>query len=141
MTYNKGFTLIEILVVVAVITVIIAFGSVIDLNAFKTDTLSGEESRIISILQKARSRSMANMYNTTHGVCYIAPDYVIFQGSTCASGDSIPANTNIASNPGSTFPTFVFSRLTGNTTAGTIHITDGINSKDITINNEGTINW
>ena len=138
---NKGFSLIEIIVVIGVVALVIGFGVVTDLGAFRQDTFLTEEAKIVSILQKARSRAMANLYDTNHGVCYIAPDYVIFQGSSCAAGDSIPANIAIASHASTIFPTIVFTRLSGATTGATIHITDGTKSDDIIINNEGTINW
>ena len=133
--------MIEILVVVAILIVIISFGTLVDFSAFTSDTFQGEEAKIVSILERARSRAMANMFDSNHGVCYIAPNYVIFQGSTCVAGESIPANDNIASHADTIFPTVVFNRLTGNTGGATIHITDGIKVEDITINNEGTINW
>ena len=141
---KRGFTLVEILVVVAILTVIISFGMVTDFSSFTSNTFQSEESKIISILERARSQAMGNMFDTAHGVCYISPNYIIFR-NTCVAGvptnELISANTNIAENSGTIFPTLVFDRLTGNTTGATIHITDGIKSADIIINNEGTINW
>lgn len=142
---NKGFTIIEIIMVMALLAVVLSFGFVIDLKNFQNNNFQTEESKVISILEKARSSAMANISDTSHGVCYDASidSYVIFKGINCTKIDSvrIPANATITENPGTTFPTFVFARLSGNTTAGTIHLTDGITSADITINNEGTINW
>ena len=64
--------MVEIIVVIGILTVIIAFGMVIDLNVFKGDTFRAEEATIVSILEKARSRAMANMFESPHGVCYIS---------------------------------------------------------------------
>jgi len=144
---NKGLTLIEIIVVIAIFGMIIAFGSIIDLGSFKRNTFLAEQSVLVSVLQKARSHSMNNIFESAHGVCYVSPNYVIFRGrTTClptgVTDETIPANINIASNSGTIFPSeVIFSQLTGKTTAVTIHITDGIKSADITINNEGTIDW
>ena len=139
-----GVTLIEIIVVIGILIVIISFGIIVDFSSLTFGTFQTEESKIISVLERARSRSMANMFDTTHGVCYLAPNYVIFRG-TCIVGAStnelILANTNIAENSGTIFPTLVFDRLTGNTTEDIIIITDGVKTKEITINNEGAINW
>ena len=142
-SFTTGFTLIEIIVVVSILIVIISFGMTIDLNAFKRDAFLAEQSKIVSVLTRARSHAMANMFDKNHGVCYIAPDYVIFQGSKCDNGESIPADPSIAttSNFLTSFPSIVFERLTGNTLPATIHITDGIKEGDITINDEGAINW
>jgi prepilin-type N-terminal cleavage/methylation domain-containing protein len=144
---RKGFTLIEILVVVGLVTIVLGFGAFVDLSALKGDTFRSEQARIIAVLEKARSRAMANINETTHGVCYIEPNYIIFEGSTCtASGNElIPANENIASasdfsNP-TKFPSFVFDQLSGRTNGDNILLTDGIKSTTIEINDEGTINW
>ncbi len=143
----KGFSLIEIIVVMAIIGIIMSIGLMFDFNSFKGYYFRSERATLVSILERARSRAMNNYYGTSHGVCFISPNYIIFKGSTCTSGspdnELIPANQKIytSSNFSSTFPTIVFSQLTGTTTGGTIHITDGLRSGDITINNEGTINW
>jgi prepilin-type N-terminal cleavage/methylation domain-containing protein len=147
MSYQKGFTLFEIIIVLAIITFVISFGLVMDLNSIKRDSLRSEESVIVSTLEKARGRSMNNIYASTHGFCYMPPNYIIFKGrQTCtpisSTDEIIPANTNIASNAGSIFPSqIIFSQLAGTTTASTIHITDGVKSVDIIINYEGTILW
>jgi prepilin-type N-terminal cleavage/methylation domain-containing protein len=141
---KQGFTLIETVLVLAILGTIAGLATVVDLNSFKTDTFSGEESKIISVLAKARSRSMTNYYDSASGFCYKDNNYVIFRDGNCdgsGTDETISANINIASNPATVFPTFIFARLTGKTTGATIHITDGIKSADIIINDEGTINW
>ena len=105
---NQGFSLLEIIVVVAVIIVILSFGMLVDWNVFKKDTFKAEQATIVAALSKARSRAMNNMFDTAYGVCYIAPNYIIFQDNTCTAGESISANTNIASNPSTVFPPVVF---------------------------------
>lgn len=144
MIYKKGFTLIEIIVALAILTFIIAFGATVDFSSFTSSTLQNEETKIISLLEKARSRSMSNINEKTHGVCYVAPNYVIFEGDSCTSGEATPASQNIASNSGTVFPFVVFEQLNGKTNSASdiaIHLTDGVKIKDIIINNEGTINW
>ena len=135
---NKGFTLIEILVVIGIFAIIAAFGMTTNLSAFTTATIQSEESKIVSALERARSRAMANMFNTAHGVCYIAPNYVIFRekDAHCVFGTStnelIPANTNIATASSFPFTPVVFNQLSGNVTDAVI---------TIKINNAGAINW
>lgn len=145
MIYKKGFTLIEIIVVIAVLTVIISFGTVVDFSSFTSSTFQDEELKIIALLQKARSRGMSNIFESAHGVCYSSGNYILFRGNTCdtLSTEIITANTKISevSDFSTSFPVVVFNQLTGNTTGATIHIADGIKTADITINNEGTINW
>jgi prepilin-type N-terminal cleavage/methylation domain-containing protein len=141
----RGFTLIEVLVVVAILGVILSFGMAVDLNVFKGDTFRAEQSTIVSVLSRARSRAMANVFDSNHGVCYDAggDNYVIFKGGSCvvAGSELISANINISEHVDTVFPPVVFDRLTGNSVGGTIHIEDGIKEEDIIINNEGAINW
>ena len=141
---NKGLTMIEIIVVIGILIVIFAFGLVVDFSSFTSNSLAGEESKVVSILQRARSRSMANLYDSSYGVCYLSSDYVIFRDGTCdksATDETIPESSNItvAFIPNSPV---IFSRLSGNTTGTpTIRLTYGSDYEDITINDEGTINW
>lgn len=138
----KGFTLIEIIVTIAVLTAILSFGMTINLNAFTGDIFLAEQSKIVGILERARSHAMANMFESVYGVCYNSPNYIIFRDRTACLPVSnldeiIPADKSITI----TFPTIVFNQLTGNTTGATINIANEIKSANIVINNEGTINW
>ncbi len=141
--------MIEILVAIGILTLIASVGLVVNINFLKTDILKTEQQTILSALERTRSYSLNNLFQSPHGLCYIAPDYVIFRdgpGTRCVSGVStnilIPANADIMGNSGTIFPSYViFSQLAGTTTGSTIHLTDGITSADITINYEGTIIW
>ena len=148
---NGGFTLIEILVVIGILTVILAFGMTVNFSAFTSGTLAGEESKIVSVLQRARSHAMANMFESKYGVCYSSnkDSYIIFRENegicddTEPTNELIPANTNIAEHADTNFSDFpvVFDQLSGNADNAIIHITDGTKSEDIEINEKGTINW
>ena len=150
---KKGFTLIEVLVVIGILGIILALALVTSLGSFKRNTFQTEQSILVSVLEKARNKSMNNMFELSHGVCYISPNYVIFRDSPSTrciaevtTNEIIPADGNIAnlSNfSASLSPTnsVIFSQLTGKTASTTIFMTDGIKSTYITINNEGTINW
>lgn len=147
--HKKGLTLIEILLVIGIFTLIISLGLITDLGFLKSDILQTEKSIVVSLLERARNRSMSNSFQSPHGFCFIPPNYVIFRdgpGTRCTAGVStneiIPANTNVAEDAGTTFPAFViFSQLSGTSTPAVIHLTDGIKTEDITINYEGRINW
>lgn len=138
--------MVEILVVIGILVFVISFGAVIDLGAFTSNSLQGEQSRVVSILSRARSRAMANMFESSYGVCYSGGHYIIFRNSrtTCLPTDStdetVIASSNISASFNPNAPV-IFSRLSGNTTASTINLTDGTKSASITINNEGRINW
>lgn len=145
---KRGFTLIEILVVIGIFGVIIAFSMTINLSNFTINTFSAEQSKLISVLERARSHAMANMFESKYGFCYDTGDYIIFHDGICdksLTDETVVANANIASHPSTIFPTkIVFNQLSGNTDSISdivIHLTDGIKSTDIKINNEGVIKW
>ena len=147
-------TLVEIMVVIGVLMIILAFCMTVNFNSFTSSTLQAEEAKIVSALERARSHAMANMFESEYGVCYISPNYVIFRESegTCNNSEPtnelIPANTNLStlSNFSTNFDdshAIIFNQLSGNrnTVDDTIIITDGIKSEPIEINDTGRINW
>lgn len=142
----RGFTLVEILVVLAIFALLVGVGVTFSIDAYRGNIFRSERGVLVSVLERARSRAITNYQQSSWGVCYIAPNYVIFKGVTCTSGtDTVPANQTIAaaSSFGS-FPTIVFSQLAGTTTGASITLMDGVsavNTSTITINNEGTIIW
>jgi prepilin-type N-terminal cleavage/methylation domain-containing protein len=146
--YKRGFTLIEITIVLSIITIVISFGMILDSRVLGRGTFHAEQSKIISLLQKSRSRAMSNVYGQAHGFCYDHPNYVIFYGrATCLPKDNtddiVPANPNLTVSFSPPAPV-IFNRLSGSPTddiAHNIRISDGVNSSDIIINYEGTIEW
>jgi Tfp pilus assembly protein FimT len=144
---NKGFTLIEIVVSIGILMMLFGLGLFMTMDAFRGYTFRSERDTIVSLLEKARSRSMANIAQTSWGVCYIAPDYVIFRGTTCTAGvatnENLSANAAVAaaSNFSSTFPVIVFGQLSGTTTAANITVVEDARTSTISLNHEGTIIW
>lgn len=141
---ENGFTLIEIIIVVAIIGIVLSFGITIDLNKLKGDTFQFEVATIVSILERARSQAMSNLGDSNHGFCYMEPNYILFTGNTCTVTNSeiIQANTDIASSALTTFPTeIIFERLSGRTNNTEILVSHGLQETNIKINNEGAIDW
>ncbi len=149
---NKGFTLIEILVVIGLFTVILAFGMTINFSALMGGTFRSEQAKIVSALQRARSHAMANMFQKKHGFCYdeVYFQYKIFQGDKNNPNPEIidaNKNINISGTPllCSSTPGIVFDQLSGNLSPASgdidLTVTDGIKTTHIIINNEETINW
>src|SRR3954466_3570125 len=87
---KKGFTLIEILVVTAIFAVIISLGLLMSMETFRGTTFRSERDTMVGVLQKARSRAMANIKQSQWGVHYQMSDhtYTIFKGSTYIPGAS-----------------------------------------------------
>jgi prepilin-type N-terminal cleavage/methylation domain-containing protein len=150
---KNGFTLIEILVVVGIIGLILSMGLITSFDSYRGYTFRSERAVLVSTLEKARSRAMANMFETVHGVCYIAPNYIIFRGPDCIPGSStneiISGNSAVSVAGLSDTDTVVFEQLSGNlipelpfpTDEIQITVTQDNRTSIIKINNEGTINW
>lgn len=146
----RGFTLIEIIVVIAIFSILITLGLFMSIDTFRGAFHRSEVDVIVSVLQKARSRAMNNIEQSTWGVCYLAPQYLILKNSsTCDSAsaaDTFAANPSVAeaskfNNTPSTFPIVVFSQLSGATAEKSFDVVQDARTSTISINHEGTITW
>jgi prepilin-type N-terminal cleavage/methylation domain-containing protein len=143
--FTKGFTLVEILVTLAILTTILAIGALANINLFRQEQVLKEEMILVSTLHKARNRAMNNVNQTKHGV-HIENGldyYLIFKGDTYNSNDStneiIPREEKIIS---SGLTDIVFEQLSGNANEGNITLTDtGGKQKTIIISENGLIDW
>ena len=113
-----GFTLIEILLVLGLVSVVLALAPIFDLNYFKKDLRQEEMRTLVQDLQKARSSAMNNINGQNHGVTVYDKKY----------------NEQI-----------IFEKLTGNVAQEYEIVFEdgasGINNATITINYEGGIDW
>jgi prepilin-type N-terminal cleavage/methylation domain-containing protein len=147
----RGFTLIEIVVVIGIITILAALIAFVDLNNYRGDAFRAEVSALGVALQTARADSLNNINQEMHGVA-IHPGgydgYVLFQGGSYATRDST-YDESIKAAYGVTFgassPTeIVFQQLSGDTSYdGDITFIDPNRAMTmaITINHEGKISW
>ncbi len=140
---DKGFTLIEVLVVMGIVAVLFAVGDLIDFGSLGRRTLGSEEVTLVSILQRARSESMNNINALPHGVHVEEKNFVIFEDSydeKDSSNQKIPRNTNIDISPLDYEVTFA--QLSGNPdNTDDISISDKVQTKTIKISEMGLIDW
>ncbi|MGE5540677.1 MAG: Tfp pilus assembly protein FimT/FimU [Bacillota bacterium] len=139
----KGFTLPEMLVVIALLAMMAALGAFVGFDAYRASLSRSEHDIIVSLLERARSSAMSNIDQTSWGVCYIAPNYVLFRGTTCTGTASTDQLTEAAADVSitglsSTTPV-VFSALSGTTTSATITVSEQARTSTITVNYEGAI--
>jgi prepilin-type N-terminal cleavage/methylation domain-containing protein len=139
---SAGFTLIEILVVTAIFTVLMGLGLFMGFNSYLRYNLNSERDIAVGVLERARSRAMNNMFESSHGVHFASSSYTVFRGKSYVVGSStneiIPANPAVQH---SGLTDIYFEQLTASTTGGTLTLTDGTRSVTTTINHEGTIDW
>lgn len=131
---SKGFTLIEILVVMGIITFAFIIGAFADLSNIKRNSINTEQANLIAILQRARGRAMNNIDNADHTVHLDPLNYTI------DSDPPIPRDDSIALDFSDTGADIVFEQLSGNSaTPGTIKL--GADEREITITEIGLVEW
>ena len=140
---NSGFSLIEIMMVIAIFVFVASFGLLASMDMYRGYTYRYERNAISSVLQKARGRAIANINQSNYGVHLDSSGYTLFQGSVYNPADShnenFPMGKTITL---SGLSDVVFQQLGGEpVTPGSITLNDGVSMSTITINSEGGIIW
>lgn len=151
---NGGFTLIEALVVMGILSMLGGLGLFLNLDTYRSLMFRSERDTLISAILKARSQSMNNMCIGTgctdgkaHGVYVTKGKYVIFQGQSYATRDTSVDEAIYAQNDtvGFSSPSYevVFAQLSGSvTTPLDIGFNDGaVHYSTTSINTEGRVSW
>ena|SRR5260221_110150 len=143
---NSGFTIIEIIITIAILIIILSFGLFISFDFYKNYSFRSERNIIISVLQKARDQSLNNIDQTSHGVHFEAnPNlkYTIFEGSSYDQDNqnNLVVNASYGISITSLILPFdvIFDQLSGVSSDEIITIYDGFKSYNITVNSEGKI--
>lgn len=155
----RAFTLIEIVVVLALFVAIGGLSLIVSMDTFRSYTFKDERNLIVSALHKARSQAVSNMCfgsgcidGKPHGVKVLTVGgvyhYVIFQGATYAGRTPAVDEVLVSDHPTTVLAGFeevVFMPLSGNgsTSPRTLSVseTGGTNSSVITVGAEGQITW
>lgn len=91
--YKKGFTLIEILIVLAILILIVAIVLPRFADIRETQALKNASEISIATLDKARSQSISSLDSSTYGVHFEESKMVLFKGSSYSSSD--PDNVDV----------------------------------------------
>lgn len=141
---SAGFTLIEILVVIGIFALLSGLGLFMTLDAFRGTSFRSERDIAVSLLQKARSESMNNIGQSSHGFCFDGANYIVFDGSDCVTAavkELTPAGSGVLFSPALPAAGIIFAQLSGSATAwsGTLQQNNKIAA--LSINSEGMIDW
>lgn len=151
--HHRGFTFIELIIVVGLIGIILAFGMVMNLGSIGRSGVIQERDLFVSLLLSgARAKAMANINQMSHGV-HIDNEcnrYILFEGnsfpapSNCDKDSreiSFTSSSTEISNTGG--DDIIFERLSGDVIkgAGMILIKGNNASTTIELNGIGRINW
>ncbi len=153
-TPDRGFTLIEVIVVLTLITLIGGFGIYFGFNNFRADSFRSDRDIFVSALQHARSEAVANICHGDSSVCdggnpfgvkILDDKFIIFEGATYDPDSEL--NVKLEANKAIThagISEVIFEPLTGDVSStGNIILTDPTTGKTstISINSEGQILW
>lgn len=140
----RGFTLIEIVVAIGILTALGAMGLFVAIEQYRTYALEADLGTAVSLVQRARTKAMANIGESQHGFYTDGNNYVLFRGSSYADRDpnydeEIPV-APVVSVSGT--QEFVFSQLEGiaNPT-GDLTLDNDKRSRIISVNSAGRISW
>ncbi len=150
---NKGINLLEILIVIAIMSILISI-IILNLSKFRNEqSLQNTVSDVISLLNQARNDTISSKDSMTYGVHLESTRAVLFQGSTFTEPNSnnkeidfdasvtVPASDGINLTGGGS--DVLFNRIEGDTSDyGTIIIrlvSDATRQKTITINQTGIV--
>ena len=140
---DKGFTLVEVLVVIAIMVILMGITAPFLVSAYNDYQFRSERDLAVSLIRRARAYSMAGTNGKDHGLKIASSSYVIFEGTSYAARDTAKdiidsRNTNITITGASEI---VFSYLTGRSSTAILVLSDGISTASASVNTEGLISW
>jgi len=141
---NRGFTVLEIMVAVGLITIIGSLALFVSMDFYRSYNLDTEVETFITLISRARGRAVNNIDAMSHGVYIDEENVTLFRGNNYQTRDEeldeIFKRSQAFEVEG--LEEIVFDQLTGETTAsGTVTIQGQGRSTTISINNEGRIDW
>ena len=139
-----GFTLIELIVVIAVSVVIFGFAFGVGSDFYANQSLIGERDSVLNLLRRVRAKAMSNVNQSDQGLFVATTTYTVFEGGSYASrnqdfDEAFPRSGGVTiSGPAE----IVFTAIEGaSNTSGTISIVSSKGQANISVNSEGRITW
>jgi len=141
--FNKGFTVIEIILIVGILAIIFGMGFPIAFDFYKNYQFQAEQDQFISLLEIARNLSMTNLNQSPHGVFQNNDNFIVFEGNSFAtrnqSQDQIFPRSKSVSISGPS--EIIFNIISGQATSSAYILNNGKISSNVYVNKEGQINW
>jgi prepilin-type N-terminal cleavage/methylation domain-containing protein len=141
---QKGFTLVELLLVLAIFVILFAIVGTISLNTLPSTQLTTQTDRVESMLRKAQSRTVSRHADTVWGVHLTSSDATLFAGVSYAARDvsydetlTFPSGVTVSG-----LTDILFAYRTGATSnTGTITLTHAATgtTKTLTVNTSGAV--
>lgn len=140
---KEAFTLIEILLVVSIFAILVAFTAPLGIDFYGNQQMDSDSAALVSALRSAQLKAMSAENDSSFGVYLTNSGYTLFKGNSYASRDGRYDEIRefSPSNALSGLQEIIFSKLTGVPNAtGTIILVNESASSTIDINEVGRIN-
>ncbi len=140
---ERGFTMIEILLVMAIIAIVTTFSAVFYSRFLTQNAVANAADQVAGQIQKARIYAMSGKQNSNWGVSFTSPILTLYSGASYAARNpSLDEKFRINSNVSVTgLLDLNIARATGVPGAvTTVTISAGNNIKTVTINSQGMTN-
>ena len=146
---SEGITLLEILLVIAISSLLLGFVASPLLSFYRQIVFQGATENVLAMLDEARKSTLSSYYSSQYGVYFDTDKVVLFRGATYSASD--PNNDVYTFNNNVQISTttlsggvdeVVFSRITGETSAsGTVTMSTliGSTTKNISIHSSGLV--
>jgi prepilin-type N-terminal cleavage/methylation domain-containing protein len=146
---TRGFTLIEIIVVLGIFSILAAAGLAFSFDSYRGYLFQSEYTSTVNLLAKARNRAINNFNESDHTVEILSGEYRLYAADEYSASNpstylSLPRNNELSfSGPSE----ITFKQLSGDldpTSCGgpcTITLGYGLQTKTITVNEVGGIIW
>jgi len=142
MRKRRGFTLVEILVVLCVMFILLGAVVIISFNFIKNREIAVVSETMVSYLRAAEQRALASEGNTSHGVSVAGGNLTLFRGASFAN--KVAGYNTVLPYPSyitiTGFTEVVFAKQTGAPSfTGAITVNNGIRTATITVYSTGAI--
>lgn len=139
-----GFTLVEALIVVALLGVIVAFAIPFYQSFQVSSQLDNTTHELVQTLRRAQMQAMASQGGTDYGIALASDRFTLFRGASYSTSDPfnelivIPPTLSISSGLGNTITFSVVRGAPSSTGSITVQTNNG-KTRTITINPRGVI--
>jgi prepilin-type N-terminal cleavage/methylation domain-containing protein len=144
----KGFSLLELIMVVAIVVLIGSMGVGMYLNYGKTVEVNGIAQSISYDLKDAQSKAMTgeggfkwgiHFFNTTNDNYQIFSTATDYSSATVASTSYLPSTVTFSSPASGLSTDIIFSRISGTTTPSSVVLVSQGNTRTVSVSSLGSI--
>jgi prepilin-type N-terminal cleavage/methylation domain-containing protein len=140
----RGFTLIEILIVIGVLAIIVASATPLTLDFYNSRQLDLYEQGLVQKLRQAQTKAMETENDSDFGVYLTSNEYVLFQGSSYSGRDTnldetidLPDNLEVTG-----MDEIIFDKLSGKPSqTREITLKIGAEKETLSINEVGMVSY